>query len=272
MLWYTKNIKERINQMQKFITILSVFIIIPSLSHAFSVKHNFFVTVGIFDASKTEFTYSLTENNYKVASKVMTNGFFNTVYPFEANYTSSGTIDKSQMTTADYNYEAKSKYNTRSKKVFYRDGHPVYQISSKNGKDKKKEFSPSPTPADTFDLQTVIAKIAKQYNDVRFCDSELKVYDGKRRFDVIFKDEGTEELQANEHSFYTGQASKCSMHIKKVLSDDDDELWEFSANKPIYFWIARDKKTNYPFIAKILINDTPLGKLTAHTTDITIEE
>ena len=258
--------------MQKFITILFICLILPSLSQAFSIKHDFFVTVGIFDASKTEFTYTLNKNNYKVASKVMTNGFFNTIYPFEANYISSGVINNSQMTTIDYNYEAKSKFNTRTKTVIYENGKPIYQISSKNGKEKKKQFTPSPTPADTFDLQTVIAKIAKQYNEVAFCDSTLKVYDGKRRFDVIFKDEGSDELVPNEHSFYSGKASKCSMHIQKVLSEDDDELWEFSSNKPVYFWIARDKNTNYPFIAKIFIKDTPLGELTAHITNITIEE
>ncbi len=258
--------------MQKFVTIFFICLIFPTLSQAFSIKHDFFITVGIFDASKTEFTYTLNNDNYKVASKVMTNGLFNTIYPFEANYVTSGKINASQMTTVDYNYEAKSKFNTRTKKVYYRNGTPIYQISAKNGKEKRKEFTLSPTPADTFDLQTVIAKIAKQYNEVSFCDSTLKVYDGKRRFDVVFKDEGTDELSADKYSFYSGKASKCSMHIKKVLSDDDDELWEFSSNKPIYFWIAKDKKSKHPFIAKIFIKDTPLGELTAHTTKITIEE
>lgn len=258
--------------MKKFVTILLFCLIFPCLSQAFSIKHDFFVTVGIFEASKTEFTYTLEKNNYKVASKVMTNGFFNTIYPFEANYTTSGKLEGSQLTTVDYNYEAKSKFNTRTKKVYYENGTPVYQISSKNGKEKRKEFSPSPTPADTFDLQTVIAKIAKQYNEVSFCAASLKVYDGKRRFDVTFKDEGTDELVANKHSFYSGKASKCSMHIQKVLSEDDDELWEFSSNKAIYFWIAKDEKTKRPFIAKVFIKDTPLGELTAHTTKITVEE
>ena len=272
MLWYTKSIKERINLMKKFITILFICLILPSLSQAFSVKHNFFVTVGIFDASKTDFTYTLNKDDYQITSKVMTNGFFNAVYPFEANYTTSGIINGSQLTTIDYNYEAKSKYNTRTKKVFYENGMPVYQVQSRNGKEKKKEFTPPQTPADTFDLQTVIAKITKQYNEVSFCDSTLKVYDGKRRFDVTFKDEGNDTLIADEHSFYNGKASKCSMHIKKVLSEDDDELWEFTSNKTVYFWIARDKKTNYPFIAKVFIKGTPLGELTAYTTNITIKE
>ena len=258
--------------MKKFTIIFLICLIFPSLSKAYTIKHNFFVTVGLFDASKTEFTYSLNKNTYKIASKIMTNGFFNTIYPFEANYITSGTIKNSQMTTIDYNYESKSRTKKRSKKVFYKNGQPIYQHIIQNNKEKTHNFTPSPTPADTFDLQTVIAKIIYQFNELNFCDSILIVYDGRRRFDVIIKDEGNENLIANKHSFYTGNAAKCSMHIQKILSDEDDQLWEISSNRPILFWFARDPKNNYPFIAKIYIKNTPLGELTAHTTNITIEE
>ena len=258
--------------MKKFTIVFLICLIFPSLANAFTVKHDFFVTIGLFDACKTEFSYTLNKNNYKISSKITTNGFFNTVYPFEANYITSGTIKNSQMTTIDYNYESKSKSKKRSKKVFYENGEPIYQITSKNGKEKKRKFKPSPTPADTFDLQTVIAKITYQFNELGFCDSILKVYDGKRRFDVVFKDEGSENLTTDKHSFYNGPTAKCSMYIKKVLSGDDDQLWELSANKPIIFWIAKDAKKGYPFITKIFIKNTPLGDLTAHTTNITIKE
>ena len=266
-----QNIKERINFMQKFILSL-LFFLLPLSANAFTVKHDFFVTVGFFDASKTSFAYTLNQNSYKISSDVKTNGFFDTIYPFQAIYNTTGIITDSQMQTTDYNYTAKSKFNTRTKKVFYQNGIPQYQISGKNGKEKKREFAPAPTPADTFDLQTVMAKIAKQYNEVGFCDSFLRIYDGKRRFNVAFKDEGTDKLESNEHSFYSGEAAKCSMNIVKELSEDDDELWEFSSNKPVYFWIAKDKKSRYPFIAKVQIKQTPLGELNAYTTNITIEE
>ena len=257
--------------MKKFILTLLIFLT-PLSAKAFTVKHDFFVTVGIFDASKTSFSYTLNKDSYKIESDVKTNGFFHTVYPFRATYNTSGTIADSKMNTTDYNYTAKSKFNTRSKKVFYKNGIPQYQISSKNGKEKKREFQPSPSPADTFDLQTVIAKIAKQYNELGFCDSTLRIYDGKRRFNAIFKDEGSDTIQANEHQFYSGKAAKCSMHIVKDLSDDDDELWEFSSNKPVYFWIAKNEKNGYPFIARVQIKETPLGELNAYTSQISIEE
>ena len=270
----SRNIKERINFMKKFtIYFIAVLLLFPTASHAFSVKHDLFVTVGAFDASLTEFTYTLKPDEYKINSNVSTNGFFNTLYPFQAQYNTSGKLVGDKMITTDYNYNSKSRFNTRSKKVFFSPtGEPLYQISAKNAKEKKRTFAKSPTPADTFDLQTIFARMAWQYNQVGFCDSKLAVYDGKRRFDVIFKDEGSDVLPPDGRSFYSGKAAKCSFHIVKLLSDDDDSLWEFTANKPIYFWIARDPKTNYPFIAHVLVQDTPLGKLNAYTTNITIEE
>ena len=115
-------------------------------------------------------------------------------------------------------------------------------------------------------------KIAYQYNKLGFCNSQMAVYDGKRRFDVEVIDLGNDVLPQTENSPYSGEANICSMHIKKVLSEDDDTLWEFASNKPIDFWIMRDKTTNRPFIAKVRIKETPLGELNAYVTDIKIEE
>lgn len=268
-----QNVKERIKLMQKITTFFLIVLLAASPAQAFSIRHEFFVTVGAFDASKTEFAYTIAPSSYQISSKVSTNGFFDTVYPFKAEYLTAGTISGNKMTATDYNYTSTSRFNTRSKKVVYNaKGEPLYQISSKNGKSKQRDFEPSPDPADTFDLQTVLAKLTRQYNQLGFCDSRMAVYDGKRRFDVIFKDEGQDTLSANKHSFYSGSAAKCSLHIDKLLSEDDDTLWQFSANKPIYFWIARDETSKHPFIARILIKDTPLGELNAYASKITVKE
>lgn len=273
MLWYATNINERIKSMQKFTTFFLICILFPVVANALSIKHDFFVTVGAFDASHTEFTYTLTDNTYQIDSIVKTSGAFNTIYPFQAHYHTSGTIIGDKLTALDYNYQSSSRFTKRTKQVYFAaDGTPLYQISSKNNKTKKRIFKPSPTPADTFDLQTIFAHIAHQYNTLGFCDSTLAVYDGKHRFDVIFKDEGTDTIPQNAHSFYSGQAAKCSFHIAKMLSEDDDSLWEFSSNKPVYFWIARTPKTNLPFIAHVQIKNTPLGELNAYTTQINIKE
>ena len=100
----------------------------------------------------------------------------------------------------------------------------------------------------------------------------MQVFDGKRRFDTIFKDEGTEEISANEYSPYAGTAHKCSMYIDKLLNDGDDLLWELTSEKPIVFWILEDKESKLPFIARIEVEDTPLGRLLAYTQTIQTEK
>ena len=240
---------------------------------AFSIGHEFLVQIGAFDAAKVKFIYRLNDNDYGIRSNVATNGFFNTIYPFMAQYDTSGILSKDKMITRDYQYVSRSRFKVRSKQVLFDDdGIPQSQIVVTNGKKKTRNFTPSPTPADTFDLQTVLMKIAYQYNKMGFCASNMAVYDGKRRFDVEVVDLGTDNLEKNEISPLEGEANLCSMHIKKVLSDDDDTLWEFASNKPIDFWIMRDKTSLRPFIARVRIKDTPLGELNAYITDVNIED
>ena len=156
--------------------------------------------------------------------------------------------------------------------VYNNNGEPVYRLSSKNDKSKKVEITPDLNNKDTTDLQTVFAKLAKQYNELKFCDSRMEVFDGKRRFDVIFKDEGEDELTANEYSPFKGNAKKCSMYIDKLNSKDDDLMWELTSKHPVYFWIMEDKESKLPFIARVSVEDTPLGRLDVYTQNISIKD
>ena len=242
-------------------------------TQALSVKHNFTAFIGPFNASTAEFEYNLTKDKYSVQSVVRTNGTFNALYPFEAQYYTGGKIENDFLETSAYRYNSKSRFNKRTKEMIYNDeGQPVFSVSTKNGKEKKKEIEPTPETEDTTNLQTVLAAIARQYNNLRFCDSRIPIFDGKKRYDVIFRDEGTEELKENKYSPFSGKAAKCSMYIDKLGAEGDDLLWQLSSDRPIYFWLMQDEKNNAPFIARIKINDTPLGEMNVYTTKIEVKE
>ena len=259
--------------MKKFLLYVLLLAFFPLEAHAFSVEHNFTVFVGPFNASKTDFTYALDSKNYAVSSRVKTFGFFDTLYPFEAVYSTTGKIKGQEFETTSYKYRSKSRFNRRRKELIYnQDGIPVYRLSSKNDKEKKVELTPSAKNNETTDLQTVFAKLAYQYNQTKFCDSRMEVFDGKRRFDIIFKDEGQEELVPNQFSSLSGKAGKCSMYIDNLGSEGDDLLWQFTSDRPIKIWILTDKAKNIPFIARIEIDETPLGKMNIYTHKHTIKD
>lgn len=258
--------------MRRFIITLIFFLKFVLPAHAFSVTHNFEVILGVFDAARTRFTYELTPQTYRVGSEVATDGLFNTLYPFKAVYATNGLIKPDGFLTQNYKYTSKSRFSKRSKELVYNDkGEPIYRLSSKDDKTKKVKIEESQNNAGTTDLQTVMAKLSKQYNELKFCDARMEVFDGKRRFSVIFKDEGKETLAAVEQSPYKGEAAKCSMYIDKLGAKGDDLLWELTSDRPVYFWIMEDSAKKIPFIARIQIEDTPLGKLDVYTSKVEIK-
>ena len=258
--------------MKKFYLFFSL-LIVCSTAHAATVEHDFTAILGVFNASDTKFTYELTPKNYAIRSEVKTAGVFDTLYPFKAVYSTTGNIKKKDFETTSYKYQSQSRFTKRTKELVYNDkGEPIYRLSSKNDKAKKVEITPDINNKDTTDLQTVFAKLAKQYNELKFCDSRMEVFDGKRRFDVIFKDEGQDTLSKTEFSGFEGQATKCSMYIDKLNSKDDDLMWELTSKHPVYFWIMEDTNSGMPFIARVLVEDTPLGRLEVYTKNITVKE
>ncbi len=266
--------KQRIKNMKKRLSFIAAAICLyaPALQ-AFSLNHEFNVFLGPFNASRTEFEYSLGDKDYQVNANVKTFGLFDSLYPFHAQYATTGKIKNNQMETTSYKYESKSRFTKRSKELVYdNNGNPVYRLSSKNGKEKKVDIDQKLNSGDTTDLQTVFAKLAKQFNEVRFCNSRFEVFDGKRRFDVIFADEGEEELKSNELQPWSVKAKKCSMYIDKLGSNGDDLLWQLTSDKPIYFWIAEEPSGKRPFIVKVYVENTPLGELNLYTTKISVKE
>lgn len=260
--------------MKKLLSIILLFLLfIIKNTSAFEVNHELSITLGAFDAGRSSLSYNLTSQSYQVKSSVRTHGFFDTLYPFQANYFTTGKIIKNKLQTTDYRYASESRFNKRTKELVYNEkGIPIYRISTKNDKSKKSKINDTEKYQGTTDLQTVLAEFIKQYNELKFCDSRMEVFDGKRRFDVIFKDEGQESVQPCTPNGYFGVAAKCSMYIDKLNSDDDDLLWQLTSERPVYFWILETPETHKPFIAQIKIKSTPLGELDVCTTNVTTKE
>lgn len=259
--------------MKKIVLLFCFLLINASIARAGIVEHNFTAILGVFNASDTKFTYELTPKDYAIRSEVKTAGVFDTLYPFKAIYSTTGNLKGKDFETTSYKYQSQSRFTKRTKELVYNDkGEPIYRLSSKNDESKRVEITPDINNKDTTDLQTVFAKLAKQYNELKFCDSRMEVFDGKRRFDVIFKDEGQDTLSKNEYSPFSGNATKCSMYIDKLNSKDDDLMWELTSKHPVYFWIMEDKESKMPFIAHVLVEDTPLGRLDVYTKNITVKD
>lgn len=126
-----------------------------------------------------------------------------------------------------------------------------------------------PQSADAADLQTVFAGLIGSFRRTKSCALEREVYDGKKHYRVIARDEGTESRYF-ELPGRTENAYKCSIYIENLKDNNDNILWDVSAEKPIWLWIGVDAAANLPYVLEIGIDSTPLGalKVTPKTLEI----
>lgn len=256
--------------MKKIICFLSFLLLLPFRAECMALEQNLNVEIGIFNAAETTMFYNLDDNSYSFSSKVETAGLFSKLYYFNALYNTKGKIKDNKFITQNYDYVSKSSSHTRTKKLVFDDlGTLIKRVSSKDTKEKTVAIDVGGINFDFNDLQSVFAYLAKQLKDNKFCDMQKEVFDGKKTYKVTVKDEGFIDFYDEDVSMQ-GKALKCSMFIERTDNQDDDLLFSTTANRPINFWIMYQKEM--PYIAKIEIDSTPLGKLKAYTTNINIKD
>ena len=69
--------------------------------------------------------------------------------------------------------------------------------------------------------------------------------------------------------FFSGNAMKCQYHLEVL--DDAEAGFMLTKDEPVYFWALQDQQTNAWFLARILVEKTPFGKMESLTTSIKVK-
>jgi hypothetical protein len=243
-----------------FLFCLSIFAMINS-AEAVTLNQQMDVNIGVFDAAKIELNYKANQDNFLINAIVNTANLFNTLYPFKGKYQSKGDIVNDKMKPEIYETETQTRNHVRTKKIFYDDKGIAYKrLSTKDKKVSEKPIINVPPSVNAADLQSVFADLLNQFLKTQSCNMTREVYDGKKHYKVIAKDNGMDKRYFTWYQ-KEEQAYRCSIYIENLKDNNDNILWEVTAEKPIKLWIGQDKKTKMPFVLQIVIDSTPLGML-----------
>lgn len=237
-------------------------------AQALSVTQQMQTSIGLFDACEQSFTYQFyRDKDYDVKTTLKTVGAFGTLYPFKATYHTVGIHDKDQFKPLDYFYETNSRFRHRTKEIVYDNGIPQYRISTKDKKTRRDNIEINPAYDSAIDLLSVFALLTHKVLQNNTCDLHQYSFNGKRYSLSTVKNLGKEKIKT---PYFEGKALKCQYNLE--ILEDADAGFLLDKNKPIYFWILHDKQTGAPFIAKILVESTPFGKLESLTTKIEVKK
>ncbi len=244
--------------MKKYVFILYFFVSLwPNMVFASGLEQTFKVEIGPFDAALAKLSYQKTNDKYAFLSSIQTMGFFDVLYSFKADYQTEGKINGAGLTATFYEQKTASSAHQRAKKLLFDQNGVLYQRESTKDKDKRLVDVTIPeVQIDAYDMQTVLMMLIKNFEKTGKCDLKKTVFNGKKIYQINIQDKNEETIEGEK-------VQKCAAFIHQEHLEKGDLLWQVSSERYILMYLAKAPKTGLPFLKKLEIDSTPLGKLTA---------
>ena len=252
--------------MKYLIAFLSLLFLWPCEALALQVKQHMQTSIGIFDATEQTLMYQFSDGGkYEIKTTLKTIGSFGFLYPFEALYNTVGVHYGDLFKPNIYYQEAKSRFNKRTKKIVYADGIPQYRISTKNEKKRQDKIIVDEKYEQSIDLLSTLGVVIQEIINDGKCDLRRYSFGGKHYSLSEIKTVGKEKIKTN---YFEGNALKCEYHLEVL--DDAEAGFLLDGKEPIYFWVLQDEKSKAYFVARVLVETTPFGKLESVTTKLEV--
>jgi len=257
--------------LKRKIYLFVVCLMFAKMSFAVTLTQNFDVHIGIFDAAQVVFQYQYDGLHFYTKADINTENLFDTLYPFKGRYESWGRVNNSKVLPENYQTKTQSRHHIRTKKILYnRQGIAYKRISTKDEKRGEAAIVNVPKTADAADLQSVFAELIMQFSKTGSCKLQKEIYDGKKYYRLISED-GETQKRYFDYNKTTYEAHLCSVYLENLKNNNDNILWDVSADKPINLWVKTDEQTKIPVVLEIGIDSTPLGALKVIPTTVEIK-
>lgn len=229
--------------------------------YAAGLQQTFTVQIGVFDAATAGITYETEKGGFNIAAEVATANLFNTLYPFKALYQSRGLLLRDEIVPEIYQAKTLSRSHQRIKKILYdQKGQAYKRVSIKDMKEKTAIIQNILPHADAADLQTVFAMVIHHFRQQKRCAMAREIYDGKKHYKVIVSDKGAGKHYSVLSDKYE-LAYQCDIYVQNLKNNNDNILWDISAERPIHIWLGWNPTVKMPYFLEIGIDSTPLGAL-----------
>lgn len=155
---------------------------------------------------------------YDVSLSAFTRGFLGRLVPWSGTFETAGwqMADGSKKpeqhrSTAVWRQEEEVKTYSYGK-----DGRFQQLTVIEDGKDKTPDDLDNALADGTVDALTATLEVMKKVGQNGRCEGSSEVFDGSRRFEMVFSHEGDEHLTSSRYNIYEGAAARCVVEVKPI--------------------------------------------------------
>lgn len=172
---------------------------------------------SLLDAMEIEIGLTLDDQNYAVDTNVRTSGFLSRVLPWSGQFFSKGHMNKGEFIPTEHRFSKFWSGDETKTTMNYNDGGQLTNmVVETTHDDPYYKFFNEDLTKDALDMLTAMVKSFVAIDEKQKCDFTQTVFDGKRRFHLVFYDTGEANLNNRRHSMYSGPTLTCEIEVLPI--------------------------------------------------------
>lgn len=231
------------------------------------------VYLGGFNLGNIGIKSSFSGNSYSAVSRLKTAGVVNSFYEAVIDANSVGVVAGAGLQPQKYDSNTVNEKQSQKVGLAYSASgielisDPPYNTAKYPVTEEQKRGTLDPLSGLVYSLAGVSVTPDKP------CGETVRVFDGRRRYDVELKFSGNDKVSTDEG--YSGPAVKCTVNYKQIAGFKPN-LNKGKALPTITAWLATIESSSGGPVKKFVVpvkimTDTPYGVALAHARKITID-
>jgi len=231
------------------------------------------VYVGGVHLVRADILFEKKATKYHTRVQAFTYGFWHKVLPWDTLLESNGRIVKDHFVPIVFHnrdiWRSKPKV-TNLRFTKNGDVTPSFDPPDTDNPNKR-EIVTAEQRHGSLDPVTALLQMLGNIAVEDSCAITVPVFDGKRRFDITGSDQGSDDIDEEDYSAYSGSARLCNADFKMIAGEWKDRkptrFWQKSDDEtgrdPFQIWLARPKP-ELPELPIVLESSSVLGRIMVH--------
>ena len=256
-----------------FCAVLGAWLIGPGVPDAAErqLRLDYRVYVGGFRTVDMVFESRLEPDGYAMRLRLDARGLIEWLFTWNMTAESEGRLVDGRVVPV--RASSRSTWRGRERRIeleFPADGGaPVSSVDPAPRNDERDPV-PAALRLGTVDLATAIVATLRVVDATGRCDYTARVFDGRRRFDLVFSPAGEGRVRATGYSAYAGPALRCALRLVRIAGfRKTRQRLRWANTDTAILWLARLFPDTSPVPVRIEL-ETRFGALVGHVVGATL--
>jgi hypothetical protein len=154
------------------------------------------------------------QGHYRVTLDAKTRGLLGRLVPYEGTFATTGWQDRTGFQPQQHRSISRMRDGLTVDRYDYgRKGAFLQYALARNGVDKTPQPLDRALADGTIDILTAALDVLAQVGRGGACDASSEIFDGERRYQLVFRDQGPERFAANNYNVFSGTAERCEAEV-----------------------------------------------------------